>query len=72
MDKLIVKGNRIASYFDMTGETIEGEIIEVSFDKPMTLLRAEFEAKKLLRELGGGHLDIWYAETGEFAIDIEI
>lgn len=64
--------DRILSYFDVTGETVDGEIIELSWANPMTQLHAEFAAKELLRDLGGGHLDVWFAETGEFAFDVEI
>lgn len=64
--------DRILSYFDFTGESVGGEYLEFSFDKPMTQLHAEFAAKDMLREFGGGHLDAWFAETGEFAFDVEV
>lgn len=66
--------DRILSYFDFTGEDVEGNYIEGSFSEPMTTLRAEFEIKRILRECGGGHVDVWYAETEEFAFafDVEI
>jgi hypothetical protein len=64
--------DRILSYFDFTGEDIDGNYIEDSFCEPMTLLRAEFEVKRILRGCGGGHIDVWYAETGEFAFDVEV
>ena len=38
----------------------------------MTNLYAEFKAKAILRECGGGHIDAWYAETDEFAFDVEV
>lgn len=49
MDKLL-------SYFDFTGENIDGNYIEGSWPEPMTQLGAEFRAKKILRECGGA---IW-------------
>lgn len=64
--------DRILSYFDVTGESADGDVIELSWLNPMTLLHAEFAAKKLLRAFNGGHLDVWYAETGEFAFDVEL
>lgn len=64
--------NRIKSYFYFTGEDIDSNLIEISWGKPMTNLCAEFKAKAILRECGGGHIDAWYAETDEFAFDVEV
>lgn len=64
--------DRIKSYFDFTGEDINGNSIEISWGEPMTDLYAEFKAKAILRECGGGHIDAWYAETDEFAFDVEV
>lgn len=63
---------RIKSYFYFTGEDVDGNLIEISWGKPMTNLYAEFKAKEILRECGGGHIDAWYAETDEFAFDVEV
>lgn len=62
----------IKSYFYFTGEDIDGNTLFHETEKPITLLHAEFEAKKLLREVGGGHIDMWYSETDEFAGDVEV
>lgn len=60
------------SYFYFTGETIDGDIIEFSTEKAVTVDYAEALAKRTLRTIGGGHLDAWYSETDEFAFDVEI
>lgn len=64
--------NRIKSYFYFTGEDVDGNLIEISWGEPMTNLCAEFKAKAILRECGGGHIDAWYAETDEFAFNVEV
>lgn len=64
--------NRIKSYFYFTGEDVDGNLIEISWGEPMTNLCAEFKTKAILRECGGGHIDAWYAETDEFAFDVEV
>lgn len=64
--------NRIKSYFYFTGEDVDDNLIEISWGEPMTNLCAEFKAKAILRECGGGHIDAWYAETDEFAFDVEV
>lgn len=63
---------RILSYFYFTGEDIDGNYIEADWPKPMSDLQAEFEAKAILRHVGGGHIDAWYSETDELAFSIEI
>jgi len=63
---------RIKSYFYFTGETIDGDIIEFDTPNAITQLHAELLAKKKLRELGGGHIDVFFSETDEFAFDVEI
>lgn len=64
--------SRIKSYFYFTGETIDGDLIQFDTEKAITSLHAELLAKKALRELGGGHIDVWYSETDEFAFDVEV
>lgn len=61
----------ILSYFYFTGETCDGDYLEFSFETPMTQSHAEKVAKKILQE-SGGHLDAWFAETDEFAFDVEV
>ncbi|MBO6261183.1 MAG: hypothetical protein J6N95_01075 [Bacilli bacterium] len=58
--------------FYFVGETIEDEIFYHEPDHPMSKLHAELAAKKLLRELGGGHLDAFNSDTDEFVFDVEI
>lgn len=62
----------IKSYFYFTGENIDGDILDVSLAYPMTTQQAKIEAEKELKENGGGHIDVWYSETDEFAFDVEV
>ena len=64
--------HEVKSYFYFTGEDIDGNTFFYETEKAITLLHAELEAKKLLREVGGGHIDMWYSETDEFAGDVEV
>jgi hypothetical protein len=63
---------RIKSYFYFTGETIDGDEIYFETETAVSQLFAEFFAKEELRDLGGGHIDAWFSETGEFAFDVEV
>lgn len=60
------------SYFDFTGEALDCTPIEISWDEPMTLQQAIVCATDILENFIGGHIDIWYAETGEFACEVEV
>jgi hypothetical protein len=62
----------ILSYYDFTGENIDGEYIEVSTLEAVTEEEAKNIARLELKYEGGGHIDAWYAETGEFAFDVEV
>ena len=62
----------ILSYYDFTGENVDGEYIEFSTAKAMTEEEAKDIAYFELKCAGGGHIDAWYAETGEFAFDVEV
>ena len=61
----------VLSYYDFTGENIDGEYIEYH-SGPLTDKEAKDFAKFCLEVEDGGHIDAWYAETGEFAFDVEI
>lgn len=39
---------------------------------PFTLEGAEVWARLILEDLGGGHVDVFYSETDEFAFDVEV
>lgn len=54
------------------GETVEDEFFCHELDKPMSRLHAEFVAKKMLREMGGGHIDVFDSETDDFLFDVEV
>lgn len=54
------------------GETVEGEIVCVEPERPMSQLRAELYAKNILRELGGGHLDAFNNDNDDFLFDVEV
>ena len=67
------KNNHITNHFYITEETNYGEIIEICcYKEPMTLAEAEFEAKEWLREFDGKYASIWYVETDELALNVEI
>ena len=61
----------ILSYYDFTGETIDGEYIDFSTTNAITEEEAKNFARLELKRVEGGHIDAWYAETGEFAFDVE-
>lgn len=58
--------------FYFVGETVEDEIFCHELDRPMSQLHAELIAKKLLRKLGGGHLDAFDSDTDDFIFDVEV
>lgn len=62
----------VLSYYDFTGENIDGEYIEFSTTEAVTEGEAKDIARRELKYADGGHIDAWYAETGEFAFDVEI
>ena len=62
----------ILSYYDFTGENVDGEYIEFDTTKAITEEEAKNIARFMLICAGGGHIDAWYAETGEFAFDVEV
>ena len=62
----------IKSYYYFTGENIDGDLIEGSTSVAMTDENMRDYARAILREYGGGHLDVWYSETDEFAFDMEV
>jgi len=62
----------ILSYYDFTGENVEGEYFEFSTSKAVTEEEATDIAHSELEYAGGGHIDAWYAETGELAFYIEV
>lgn len=66
-------------YYDFVGETIDGDIIEDSFNIPLTKDEAKDYAIRLLKRLGGGHIDVMYADPdiarfyrSDFAFDVEV
>lgn len=58
--------------FYFIGETIDDELFYHEPDCTMSQLRAEFVAKEKLRELGGGHVDVFNSDTDEFVFDVEV
>lgn len=62
----------ILSYYDFTGENIDGEYIEFSTLEAVTEEEAKNIAVRELKYVDGGHIDAWYAETGELAFEIEV
>lgn len=66
-------------YYDFVGETIDGDIIEDSFNIPLTKDEAKDYAIRLLKRFGGGHIDVMYADPdiarfyrSDFAFDVEV
>lgn len=64
--------SEIRSYYYFTGETVEGEFIEFDTAEALTEAEAKECAAKELSFFGGGHLDVFFGETDEFAFDVEI
>ena len=62
----------ILSYYYFTGENIDGDFIEFDTVRAMTDKDAKAFAEGELVEIGGGHIDAFYAETDEFAFNVEI
>lgn len=62
----------ILSYYYFTGETIDGDEIHFETFEPVTEKFAKEWAEKELKCLSGGHIDAWYAETDDFAFDVEV
>ena len=62
----------ILSYFYFTGETIDGDLLELETPNAITEKAAKAMAIAELEEWGGGHLDAFFAETDEFAFDVEV
>ena len=58
--------------FYFVGETVDDEFFCYEPDKPMSQLHAEFAAKKVLRDFGGGHLDAFDSDTDNFMFDVEV
>ena len=56
--------------FEFTGETFDGDEIVGAFPN-MTIFRAKHEARKILKDTDGGHIDIWDAD-GTFVCDVEV
>lgn len=64
--------SEIRSYYYFTGETIEGDLIELETADAITEDEAKDYAAKELSFLGGGHIDAFFTETDEFVFDVEI
>ena len=62
----------ILSYYYFTGETVDGDEIYFETFKAITDEEAQNLATADLAEVGGGHIDAFYAETDEFAFDVEV
>jgi len=58
--------------FYFVGETIDDEVFYHELDCAMSQLHAEFVAREKLRELGGGHVDVFNSDTNEFVFDVEV
>lgn len=54
------------------GENVNDEFFCHEVDRPVSRLHAEFLAKKLLREMDGGHIDVFDSDTDEFVFDVEV
>ena len=54
------------------GENVDDEFFCHELDRPVSQLHAEFLAKRLLREMGGGHIDVFDSDTDEFIFDVEV
>lgn len=50
-------------YYDFVGETVDGDIIEDSCGIPLTQDEARSYATRLLKQFGGGHIDVIYSDS---------
>ena len=50
-------------YYDFVGETIDGDIIEESSSIPLTKEEAKSYATRLLKQFGGGHIDVMFSDS---------
>ena len=64
--------SEIRSYYYFTGETVDGDLIDLETVNAITEADAKDYAAKELSYFGGGHIDAFYTETDEFAFDVEI
>ena len=62
----------VLSYYYFTGENIDGEYIEFSTTEAVTEGEAKDIARRELKYVDGGHIDAFYAETDEFAFNVEV
>lgn len=62
----------ILSYFYLIGETVEDEQVYATTALPLTLEDAEDWVCLALEDSNGGHVDVFYSETDEFAFDVEV
>ena len=62
----------IRSYYYFAGESVDGDYIEFGTTEAVTEGEAKDIARRELKYVDGGHLDAWYAETDEFAFDVEV
>jgi len=56
--------------FDFTGKSSDGKKVFGSLPN-MTIFRAKYEARTILKNLNGGHIDIWDSD-GAFVCDVEV
>lgn len=54
------------------GENVSDELFCYELDEPVSQLHAELLAKKMLREMGGGHIDVFDNDTDKFMFDVEV
>ena len=63
----------VRSYYYFTGETVDGDEIYFETTEAVTEEFAREWAEKELNYFQcGGHIDVWYSETDEFAFDVEV
>jgi len=58
-------------YYYFTGETLDGDLISFESMEPITEEFAKWKAYDAIRPYGG-HIDAFYAETDDFAFDVEV
>ena len=70
-------------YYDFVGESVDGDIIEDSSSIPLTQDEARSYATRLLKQFGGGHIDVMFSDCdsnifyndpffSSFAFDVEV
>ena len=62
---------RTPEFWSLEGETIDGDLIYETPDGTMSIDKVRAYAKDILKQEGGGHIDIFF-EGDEFVENVEV